>query len=61
MFLHEKKDTLASKRVIISIISDMVAIVVTMNLINMLLSFLDLKPQVLLKWLKIYGWEMFSI
>lgn len=61
MFLHEKKDTLASKRVIISIISDMVAIVVTMNLINMLLSFLDLKPQVLLKWLEIYGWEMFSI
>lgn len=57
----KKKDTLASKRVIISIISDMVAIVVTMNLINMLLSFLDLKPQVLLKWLKIYGWEMFSI
>ena len=39
----------------------MVAIVVTMNLINMLLSFLDLKPQVLLKWLEIYGWEMFSI
>lgn len=61
MFLHEKKDTWASKRVIISIISDMVAIVVTMNLINMLLSFLDLKPQVLLKWLEIYGWEMFSI
>ena len=61
MFLHEKKDTWASKRVIISIISDMVAIVVTMNFINMLLSFLDLKPQVLLKWLEIYGWEMFSI
>lgn len=57
----KKKDTWASKRVIISIISDMVAIVVTMNLINMLLSFLDLKPQVLLKWLEIYGWEMFSI
>lgn len=61
MFLHEKKETLANKRVILSIISDMVAIVVTMNLINMLLSFLDLKPQVLLKWLEIYGWEMFSI